>query len=671
MALLAVGQLHVQFFKAAFGGDLALLQITQLCINLAHVRLNLLTARTGLLGQLGKPQHLYLQFVRAALALGSFAAGGAEALRGICVSGLGTHQSVARFLADHHLRPQLLVKVFNFLRTAQQAGLLGILRIKAHAVLRDAVAVFDKNNFTSVQLVARGQGIVELVCGVAAAKPVAQQSRLPRIVQPQQIGQRLQADGCVGPARQPGIWRRIKRQFGRRCIAAIGAGKAAHHVQARDFKRTKPLAQRGFQGVFPTLLDMNAAPQTLQAVQPVFGQPGLEFAISLDLFLQGLQRLKPGRQFSAFGRFCVDGLLLRAPVFVQLRHAVGQFVQPGLSHGLRFLGSCELGVEVDEPRFVGCIEGIAISRQALQPQTKGTRLFFNVALVCGQHLYLLLHLRHARALLVGLGLCAAQGFFKCWQLADLILALRGQQFGFFFGIDGLLGQAFKLYSRISLARCPLSGLLFQLCQALLDTQAAVHHKADFSFQPADFSTGFIQLALRLVDVVTCGIVRLPNGFQVSLNVAQVGDAAFQCIDGGFGVGLDAGLVGFAFSTFQKPQLVLLERAVGLQLVVAQRHFSLLFKPVQVGIELAQNVFDTGQVFTRVRKAVSGFAAAFLVLRHAGGFFQKQAQLFGLGFNNAADGALADDGVGARPEAGTKKNVLHIAAAHRLVVQVVA
>ena len=59
--------------------------------------------------------------------------------------------------------------------------------------------------------------------------------------------------------------------------------------------------------------------------------------------------------------------------------------------------------------------------------------------------------------------------------------------------------------------------------------------------------------------------------------------------------------------------MLLERAICLQLVVAQRNFGLLFKPLQVGIELAQNVFDPRQVFSRAFKPIGGFAAAFFVL----------------------------------------------------------
>ena len=115
----------------------------------------------------------------------------------------------------------------------------------------------------------------------------------------------------------------------------------------------------------------------------------------------------------------------------------------------------------------------------------------------------------------------------------------------------------------------------------------------------------------------------------------------------------------------------LQGAGGLQRVVAQGNLSLLFKPFQVGIEFAQDIVNAGQVFARVVQAIGGFAAALLVFGDAGGFFEEQAQFLGLGLDDAADRALANDGVGTRPQPGAQKHVLHIAPAHRLVVQVIA
>ena len=122
---------------------------------------------------------------------------------------------------------------------------------------------------------------------------------------------------------------------------------------------------------------------------------------------------------------------------------------------------------------------------------------------------------------------------------------------------------------------------------------------------------------------------------------------------------------------QVPKLVLFERAGGCQRVEFLRHLGLLFQLVEVGIELTQDVFDPGQVLPCVAQAVLGFAAALLVFGHARRLFQEQTQFLGLALDDAADGALADDGVGARPQARAQKHVLHVAAAHHLVVDQIA
>ena len=165
-------------------------------------------------------------------------------------------------------------------------------------------------------------------------------------------------------------------------------------------------------------------------------------------------------------------------------------------------------------------------------------------------------------------------------------------------------------------------------------------------------------------------MRLANGLQIGLDVAQIGHARLQRIDRLVHVRLHAALVALGVAALQKPQLVLFQRAVGLQGVVAVGHFSLLFQLFQVGVQLAQDVVDPGQVFAGVGQAVFGLAAAFFVFGDACGFFQKQAQLFRARLDDAADRPLADDGVSAWAQTGTQKHVLHVTAAHRLVVDVI-
>ena len=164
---------------------------------------------------------------------------------------------------------------------------------------------------------------------------------------------------------------------------------------------------------------------------------------------------------------------------------------------------------------------------------------------------------------------------------------------------------------------------------------------------------------------------LAHGFEFRFNVAQISQAAFERVDRTLRITRDTGLFRFRLAAPQKPHLVLFERDVGRQTVVLLRHFGLTLQLLQVAVQLAQNVLDPGQIRACVAETVLGLAPAFLVLGHTGCFFQKQAQLLGLAFDDAADGSLANDGVGARPQTGAQEHVLHIAPAHRLVVDVVA
>ena len=80
----------------------------------------------------------------------------------------------------------------------------------------------------------------------------------------------------------------------------------------------------------------------------------------------------------------------------------------------------------------------------------------------------------------------------------------------------------------------------------------------------------------------------------------------------------------------------------------------------------------GSVLAGVVQAGFGLAAALpLYFRDARGLLQEQAQLLGPTLDDAADRALADDGVGTRPQAGTQEHILHVAPAHRLAVDEVA
>lgn len=108
MALLAVGQLHVQFLEAGFGRHAALLDVGQLGLDLGQVGADLGIARAGLLGQLRQAQGLDLQLMGAALRFAGLAPGADQALRGLGIGAFGTHQGRARFVGDQRLGAHFL-----------------------------------------------------------------------------------------------------------------------------------------------------------------------------------------------------------------------------------------------------------------------------------------------------------------------------------------------------------------------------------------------------------------------------------------------------------------------------------------------------------------------------------------------------------------------------------
>ena len=88
------------------------------------------------------------------------------------------------------------------------------------------------------------------------------------------------------------------------------------------------------------------------------------------------------------------------------------------------------------------------------------------------------------------------------------------------------------------------------------------------------------------------------------------------------------------------------------------------------VQFAQNILNAGEIITRVIQAVFSFATTLFVLGHACGFLEKHAQFFGFGFNDARNHALPDNCIRAWSQARAHENVLHIAAAHLLVVDVI-
>src|SRR5690348_8021002 len=89
----------------------------------------------------------------------------------------------------------------------------------------------------------------------------------------------------------------------------------------------------------------------------------------------------------------------------------------------------------------------------------------------------------------------------------------------------------------------------------------------------------------------------------------------------------------------EPQQVLRLPEPGLELAVLGGDLRLRLELLQLIAELEADVLDAREVLARVGQASLRFLAPLLVLRYARGFLQEDAQLLGLGLDDARDHAL--------------------------------
>ncbi len=283
---------------------------------------------------------------------------------------------------------------------------------------------------------------------------------------------------------------------------------------------------------------------------------------------------------------------------------------------------------------------------------------------------LLLGLHDPRARFRALVLRGAPGGVQLGQLLALLLGHHLRLFhlgGQFFEVEFRLFDLFLVFAALA---APLVALGRQGGQLGLQAGARFDDELDLRFQAADFRIRLVQMALRRMQAVAHGKVRLAHLLQGQFHVAQLGRLFFQVRLRLFHFAEIARLLVLRLVLAQQPQQFLLFFLVRLQGVETRGHGRLRFQLFQVGIEFAQDVFHAQQIFARILQAVFRLAAAFLVFRHAGRFFQEDAQFFGARFDDARNHALADDGVGARAEARAEENILDVAPAHGLAIDVI-
>ncbi len=478
----------------------------------------------------------------------------------------------------------------------------------------------------------------------------------------------------IGQARQRAMRRRVRRRRRgeeREARRRRVGGKRAHRVEPADLERAEPLAQRRFERRLPAGLDADPRPEARERVEAVARQPGLELVLDLHLLLQRLERSQTRAELGVLARFLVDQLLQSAALLVERRDArlpVGHHGERGLVLRLGLVGGAlrrlELaGLDRDQ-RLLFADQPVAPRLGLRQPLVDAARLR-------RRDLDLLLHGGHGAALRVAARLRLAQRLFVRGETLVVGDELGADCFGAALCRFDLVTEPRVLSERVGFPRAPAGALRFEVGALAHQALAAGGDVADPLLEPAHLERGLGERALRRVQRVVGVVVRLADLFELGFGMAQVGALRFERGGRGDDRLADARLLARRVAVAQEPELVQLQLRVVLERAVASRDFGLRFELFEIAVELAQDVVDARQVLACVLEARLGLAPALLVLGDAGSLFEEEAQLLGLALDDPRDRPLADDRVGARPEPGAEEDVLDVAPAHRLAVDVVA
>ena len=155
------------------------------------------------------------------------------------------------------------------------------------------------------------------------------------------------------------------------------------------------------------------------------------------------------------------------------------------------------------------------------------------------------------------------------------------------------------------------------------------------------------------------MVPVTQAFDAGIGIALLGHQGFEA---DFLVADDR----FALAHLLVQGLPAQRRQLGLELTLLALVFLVLLgslclavQTFQLAAQLVAQVSQAGEVLVGTANAVFGLATALLVLGDAGCFFDKIAQVFGLGLDQLGDHALFDDRVAARPQARTEEDIGNI------------
>ena len=203
---------------------------------------------------------------------------------------------------------------------------------------------------------------------------------------------------------------------------------------------------------------------------------------------------------------------------------------------------------------------------------------------------------------------------------------------------------------------PLRQLIFQLHQTRFQLAARFTPMADFRFQTGHFGVGGVHVALCRMQRIAGSKMGFAQRFCPRFGFAQGGALGFEI--GTRPLHFQRQPLAFAgrLALLQQPEQLLFLHQLFVQRLITARHLGLTLQAFDLVPEFLADVLHTQQVFARVFQSPLGFLAPLLVAGDTGGFFEEDAQIVRLGLDDARNHALADDGVGARPQPGAEEEI---------------
>ena len=490
-----------------------------------------------------------------------------------------------------------------------------------------------------------------IVAAEVAAQPVVERGADPQVVAADQRTHRpatLRAGDIIG-ARA-----RIEHQAdaGRRRIG----DQFGQTLGTLDRQRRQPLAQHRLEGSFPAGLDMHLLPQWPPGVDAVAGKPGTELATFAHPRLQLAQGLQPGPRLGTGPVGAALGLGRLAQRRLPLRQvtleAGDRFVEAAALAVQRHdfaLDACDLEVVGGRQRRVAASEPAApLGQRVERPPCAGAMGLL--------HPHLLLDLGQFATHRLGGGFGAGRHVLEFGQALGRLVVARPRLFRAQARVLQQFPPALALAHQIGPAALPVAVLVAQFPQPALDAVAIVAQALDLGLQPADFGSGGVEFALRRVDRLGSLHVGLAAGLDGGFQRLQPRAAGLHRAAGVGHLLLQP--PGFVTSlvALEQPQQVLALGVGVAQLAVARRHFGLTGQVFDALAQFHADVVEARQVVAGVSQPPFCLPPALAILGDTRSLFEEAADLLRPRLDDARDHALLDDRVGARPEAGTEKQV---------------